>query len=354
MPDSFNILITAASRRVAMIRGFARALRGLGLRGQVQVCDTDELSPGLRFCDKSHIVPLSSSPDYIPAIMEICRREGIRLVVPTIDEELPILGRSKDGFEAIGVTVLVSDERTGIICNDKYLTARFFEENDFPFAETTLPGEVNFDSIEYPLFIKPRTGRGSIKAFPVRDERELRFFMDYVEDPVIQRYLEGVEYTIDALAGLDGRILSIVPRERIVIRSGVCDRGRTRRDPKLIALSRAILEKLGVVGPVNLQLKMRDGEAVFFEINPRFSGAIQLTVAAGADFFTTILREVLGEAPEPAIGDFKDGLLMMSYEESIFEENGLRRLPCVDAAALGAEEEAPARPRVVKAAGKRP
>ncbi len=322
MDNEINILITAASRRVAMIRGFSRAISELRLSGSVQVTDTDKMSPGLRFCDKSHIVPLSGAKDYIPTILDICKKEKIRLLIPTIDEELTLFGGYKKDFEAIGAIALVSDRNVGEICNDKYLTERFFRENTFPFAQTFLPKQIDYGSIKYPLFIKPRFGRGSVGVYPVRNETELRFFVDYIKTPVIQRYLHGKEYTVDVLAGLDGRILAVTPRERIVIRSGVCDRGKTYRNEELISISKTICEKLGVIGPVNLQCKIDKGKITFFEINPRFSGAIQLTVAAGSDFFTMILQEALGMNPEPVIGQFKDGLIMMSYEESVFEENG--------------------------------
>jgi len=82
-----------------------------------------------------------------------------------------------------------------------------------------------------------------------------------------------------------------------------------------------------VVGPVNMQCKASNGKITFFEINPRFSGAIQLTIASGADFFTMIIAEGMGLRPKPAIGDFKDNFLMLSYEESIFELNGAVAIP---------------------------
>ena len=276
----FNILITAASRRVAMIRGFATAMMEMGIDGSVQATDTDKNSPGLRFCDKFHLVPLSGSEDYISAILDICMKENIDLVVPTIDEELPLFGKNKKKFEDEGIIPLVSDELSDLICNDKYKTAQFFIDNHFPFAQTMLPDEIDFETIKYPLFIKPRVGRGSVKAFPVKNEKELRFFLEYVEDAVIQPFLEGAEYTIDVLAGLDGRILSVVPRERIVIRSGVCDRGRTCKDQKLMEVSKSICEKLEVVGPVNLQCMVKNQkkfiakpeaqEISFFELDEFF------------------------------------------------------------------------------------
>ena len=90
---NINILITAASRRVALVKNFVRAINNNGCRGRVIATDTDSLSPALYFTDSHHLVPLSSSPEYIPAIKEICKKEDITLVIPTIDEELPTFGR---------------------------------------------------------------------------------------------------------------------------------------------------------------------------------------------------------------------------------------------------------------------
>ncbi|MBF0170608.1 MAG: ATP-grasp domain-containing protein [Nitrospinae bacterium] len=323
-PRPMNILITAASRRVAMVKGFVKALADLGVPGAVHVTDTDPLSTGLRFAHKAHMVPFSDSPSYLPRLLEICQQEHIRLVVPTIDEELINFGSWKEEFVRNGAIPLVSDTTVGRICRDKFQTARWFGEHQFPFATTWLPGDIDPAKAKYPLFIKPRKGRGSVGAHMIKNERELRFFVDYVEDPVIQTYLHGSEFTVDVLAGLDGRILSVVPRQRMVIRSGVCDRGQTVMDKELIALCARICETMQVVGPVNLQLKKQRGKATFFEVNPRFSGAIQLTVAAGADFFRMIVEEALGRNPAPAVGAFKGGVLMMSYEDSLFELNGKR------------------------------
>jgi carbamoyl-phosphate synthase large subunit len=327
MSEDFNILITAASRRIALIRGFKRALADSPTGGKVWVTDYDRMAPGLRFADGYDIAPLSSSENYIPTLLDICRKRRIKMIIPSIDEELPLFGRHKKDFMDIGVIPLVSDERVGLICNDKSRTAAFFAGNGFPFAKTFHPDEVDPDSATYPLFIKPRSGRGSIGAHSVKDANELRFFRTYVADPVVQEYLEGREYTIDVLAGLDGRILSVVPRERLVIRSGVSDKAKTHRSMKLIGLCKTICERLGVVGPVNMQCKVNNGKITFFEINPRFSGAIQLTIASGADFFTMIVAEGMGQRPKPVIGDFKDNLLMLSYEDSLFELNGAAAIP---------------------------
>ena len=128
----------------------------------------------------------------------------------------------------------------------------------------------------------------------------------YVAAPVVQEYLDGPEFTLDVLCDFDGRPLSVVPRERVVIRAGVIDRGRhgQRSAADRTWRSRA-REVFAFAGPVNIQCRMVDGGPMVFEINPRFSGGIPLTIAAGADFPAMLVDLALGRRVAPAIGRFR-------------------------------------------------
>jgi len=218
----------------------------------------------------------------------------------------------------MGTRVVVSSARTGNICNDKYLTARFLSDKEIPFARTWLPSELNFPALEYPLFLKPRAGRGSVGAHPIYNERELRFFLDYVPEPIVQEFLYGKEFTIDLLADFSGKVISVVPRDRMVIRSGVTDRGQTLNHPGMINLAIRAAEALEIRGPANIQAKLDGDRATIFEVNPRFSGGIPLTIAAGADFPAWLIEMRCGRRVRPCIGKFIDGLVMACYEAAIF------------------------------------
>lgn len=316
-----NVLITAASRRVALIRTFREALRNSGNRGRIIACDVDPLSAGLSFCDSYELVPLSSAPNYIKSIKKLCKKENISLLISTIDEEIPLFGRHKSMFEKIGVKIPGVNEDVANICNDKYKTYLFFKKHGLPIAETYLPKEIKRIKPRFPLFIKPRMGRGAVGAFPVKNRKELDFFLEYVPNPVIQTFLPGKEYTIDVLCDFDGKVVSVVPRQRLVIRSGVSDRGRTHKNKRMIELAKKVATKLGIIGPANLQCKVYKNKTTFFEVNPRFSGAIQLTIKSGADFPKMILQ-MLNNEIDPCIGEFEDKLTMVSYEESIYHPSG--------------------------------
>jgi carbamoyl-phosphate synthase large subunit len=332
-----NVLITAASRRVPLVRAFRRALDDTG-GGTVIVTDVNPLSPAVYTADRAFRVSMASETGYVDEILAISAAAGVGLVIPTIDDELAALAAAAPRFAAAGIQVAVSAADTIAICNDKHATCRALAAKGIAAATSFLPGDVPTEP-QFPLFIKPRFGRGSVAAFAVRSARELAFFLDYVPQPVIESYLDGPEFTIDMLCDFSGRPLSIVPRERIVIRAGVTDRGRTTNDPRLIGLAVSCASALAFAGPVNIQCRMVGGRPIVFEINPRFSGGIPLTIAAGADFPRMLVELTRGRHVAPCIGRFRENVWITNYETAIFlEEPEIRLEPFERAAGSPIEE----------------
>ena len=330
-----NVLITAASRRVPLVQAFKHALVSLGVPGRVVVTDVNPLSPAVQVADRAFRVPLAHDPEYLPELLKICESERIGLIVPTIDDEVELFGAAREKFAELGTLAACSSQATAALCNDKYATWRHLAAAGIPAARTYLPKDLA-SKPPFPLFIKPRIGRGAVGAHRIRNKRELDFFVRYVDKPVIQEYLESPEYTIDVLCDLTGRPVHIVPRERVVIRAGVMDRGRTVKWPALIELAEQVCTAIPFIGAFNIQCRLREGWPAIFEINPRFSGGIPLTIAAGADFPKLLIMMALGIPVAPAVGDFKEGTWMTSYETSFFLDEKSLRLPvCEPRARMG-------------------
>lgn len=330
--NRLTVLITAASRRVPLVRAFRAALTRAGVQGRVVVTDINPLSPAVFEADCAYAMPLATDPSYIPELLALCDAERVGLAVPTIDDELPLFAAATPAFRRRGVLTAWSPPETARICNDKYLTSMHLAAHGIPVARAALPADRPGD-MALPLFIKPRGGRGGIGAFPVRSERELAFFSEYVPDPVVQEFLDGPEFTIDVMCDQNGDPLAIVPRERVVIRAGVSDRGRTVKSAALIDLAVRVCRALHFVGPLNIQCRIpgsarHAGQPVVFEINARFSGGIPLTIAAGADVPAMLVDLALGRPVAPRIGAFTDGLWMTNHETAIFiDDSQLASLP---------------------------
>jgi carbamoyl-phosphate synthase large subunit len=83
-------------------------------------------------------------------------------------------------------------------------------------------------------------------------------------------------------------------------------------------LSAAVAAVLPFAGAANIQCRIVDGVPMVFEINPRFSGGIPLTIEAGGDFPRYLIDLTLGRPVAPRIGQFRDELWMTNYETGFY------------------------------------
>jgi len=307
-----NFLFTSVGRRVQLIKYFRRW-------GRVISADIIPLAPAAHFTDKHYEIPRFSDEQYVPSLLDICRREKISGLIPLLEPEFPVLTAHRDLFASVGTTLILSSEEVLEICQDKYRTYRFFCSSDIRSPATYLPDEVNPSKCRFPLFIKPRSGMGSANTFRVNNKKELKFFLQYVPNPVVQEFIEGVEYTMDVLNDFTGKTIAVVPRERLEVRSGEVSKSRTVKDIELINLTTEVAEKLGGIGPLTVQaFKKAEGDVVFTEINPRFGGGVPLAIEAGINYPQLLARMIQEEEIEPLQNNFKDNFYMLRYDEALF------------------------------------
>lgn len=210
-----NITIIRTAVGGMMAVGFIKELKKNGIR--VVGTDCDPLSVGFYFCDKSYVVPNGQDPNFVREIIKIAKEEKANAIISGPEEELVCLSKNKKEIENAGSLLLVPDYGVVKICADKKITNQFFEKIGIQIPEIF----ENIDSAIFPCIIKPRFGRGSSGVFKAADKTELEFYLKKVENPVIQQFIAGEEYTIDIFADLEGEPLSIVPRLRVKIDSGI-------------------------------------------------------------------------------------------------------------------------------------
>ena len=312
----FNVLLTSVGRRVELVRGFRAAYRGLGLAGRIVATDIDELAPAFQVVDTPIRVPRIKDPRYLPKIIEICETQDISLVLPLIDPEIPVLSRHKVAIEQTGAKLGVVDLAATEISQDKWLAFEFFRRIGLPTPKSWLPDNLPSE-IEFPIFAKPRTGSAAENTFPIRNQRELEFFRDYVPNPIFQEFLPGPEITSDIVCGLDGRVLSVISRERIAVRGGEAIKAVTIHDERIRDACHEIAKELPAVGPITAQCMMKDGVPHFIEINARLGGGIPLAIAAGVDVPALLLADAANLTTEIAT-EYQAGLYMTRCDESFF------------------------------------
>lgn len=314
-----NVLILSCGRRVELTKCFIEAKKNLGIKGNVVCCDASETAPALFFADKKYQVPRIDSGEYVESIIDICSKENISLIVPTIDTELSLLAENKEYIEdKTNAKVLISNEKCITICQDKILSALFFADNNFGVPKTLDKEALESGDYTFPLFIKPKNGSSSINAYKIENKKELDFFYDYIKEPIVQECVKGIEYTVDVFLDFDSNIISCVPRQRLAIRSGEILKGVIDMNEDIINDVNKVISLLKPIGHITVQgFWGQDKVFRYIEINPRFGGGAPMAIKAGADSCRWLYMLLTGQKIEKDSINVKDNALFVRFDDSI-------------------------------------
>ena len=303
--SELGVLLTGVGKRYDIVSAFAQ-------HATVVAADPNPLAPAQYAAHHRRAVPRIDDPAYVPALSALCNEFSVGAVVPLTDLDLEVLAHARAAGE---LPAFVPDAEIARATFDKYEAHRLLTRLGLPSPPTVLPGE----SVEsYPVMIKPRQGSGARSIHRADDERAAEFFVDYVKEPtMVQRFMDGPEFSIDCLSDLSGRCLNAIPRTMIESRGGESIKGTVLAVPELIDLGRRLVEALGVRGPCTVQV-FRDAEIGYgiTDVNTRFGGAFPGPMYAalpGRTYPELIVRMARGEQIDSHVGEFRAGVTFTRY-----------------------------------------
>jgi carbamoyl-phosphate synthase large subunit len=316
-----TILISSAGRRVELIRCFRDGAARIGIGLRVLAVDVDPpMSAACQMADLAIRVPRCGRAEFIEDLLEICARQGVDLVVPTIDPELEPLSAQAARFREIDVDVAVAAPEVVRLARDKLRTAHFLASRGVPAPRSGRLDEVMAepDAWPWPLMLKPRAGSSSVGIRILSSPHQLAE-LGGSRDYLAQELLRGDEYTVNMFFDRAGRLRCAIPHLRCEVRAGEVSKGITRRHPELERVAWALGESLpGACGALCFQAIVdAAGRPVVFELNARFGGGYPLAHRSGARFAQWLLEETTGRQPS-AHNDWQDGILMLRYDHAVF------------------------------------
>ncbi len=310
-----NILITCAGRRTYTVKIFKEALLG---RGQTFACDSSAGAPALQEADRAFLVPQTDADGYIETLLSLCREYKIKVLIPALEPELPLLARHRARFLEIGTFPLVSSLKVIDTCYDKLRTANFLDRAGLAVPKTFLSVReatqaIQRGEVQWPLIIKPRWGVSSICLGYAHDTTELELLYRLTQrqlartviadvsrsDPqrsiLIQEHLKGSEYGLDVINDLNGRYVCTLVKKKLRMWAGQTDRAVTVRNSALEHLGRVIGESLGHYGLLDCDAFVTAEGCCAIDINPRIGGGYPFSHVAGANFPAALVAWVSGE-----------------------------------------------------------
>jgi carbamoyl-phosphate synthase large subunit len=312
-----NVLILAAGRRVELVQAFQAELSARLPGAGVFATDLrPELSSACQVADRAFALPRVDDASYADALLRLCEKNQIGLVVPTIDTELLLLAAERARFEAHGVHLAISDFALISDCRDKRRTAALFEG-----IGIGSPKIYPRDAVRFPAFAKPYDGSSSIGAVALLSAESLTPALLADEKLMFMEFIgpDHVEYTVDAYYDRTGTLTCLVPRQRLEVRSGEVSKGVTRGGQLYDFLLPRLARVSGGRGCLTIQLFVNHQERTCagIEINPRFGGGFPLTHAAGAAYPGWLIDEYLLDRKLEFFDGWKRNLLMLRYDAKV-------------------------------------
>lgn len=320
-----NYLMLSVGRRGELLKDFRQSIAE---GSKLVATDLSPYAPAIYYADKQYLVPRIEDPKYIDTILEICKAEHIHAVTTFIDPEIEVLAHNRDKFTAIGVEVLAPYEETAKLCFNKYLMFQHLKAHGIPTVMTWGTLE-EFDEareagmVDFPVFVKPRTGSGSVGARRVYSHEILAESMN--EDPslIIQELMDCEDLDADVyIDTITHEAVAAFSKRKLETRIGGASKTISFKDEKLFAFIAEIVKTLKFNGPVDMDFFYRDGQYYLSEVNPRFGGAYLHAYGAGVDFIKLIENNLKGEANVPNFGDYEEGVVMMMYDSVVIKKPG--------------------------------
>jgi carbamoyl-phosphate synthase large subunit len=277
----------------------AQSFRALGYEAVMVNCNPETVSTDYDTSDRLYFEPLG-----LEEVLAVCEREQPDGVAIQFGGQTPLKlarGLEAAGYPIIGtpfdaVDLAEDRERFGALLNRLGIRCP-----EWGIARTTAEARTIAGRIGFPVLIRPSYvlgGRAMRVCYSPGD-------LGAIESPVlIDRFIESaLEIDVDAVS--DGRETYVGAVMQHVEEAGVHSGDSacvlpapslsTARDAEIRSIVRTLAQALGVVGLINVQLAVVDGNVYVLEANPRASRTVPFaSKATGVNLVEAACRVMAG------------------------------------------------------------
>lgn len=292
-----NVLVTGTGGRsvgAGILHSLLFADKEVAKRWNIIAADADSFAWGLYKTEQHVILPFANSIEYLPAVHKAIKDFDIHAIVPGTEPETVLFANRQDEFEK--VHIICNRKELMLLMMNKEELVKSFQENGINYIETFRieQKKMAFKKYDYPFILKRIIGTGGSRGLQIIiTEDELNRSIEQIDNPenyCIQPYIGNAdnEYTIGVLSDKDGKVAdSIVLKRKLIGLSLLSSRkigdisydistgysqGFIIKHPEIQKFCENLAIKYNSVGPLNIQLRVHNGEFYVFDFHPRFSG----------------------------------------------------------------------------------
>jgi carbamoyl-phosphate synthase large subunit len=298
-------------------------------------CNPETVSTDYDTSDRLYFEPLTAEDvleilrveqqagELVGVIVQFGGQTPLKLAQALEDAGIPILGTSPDAID-------LAEDRERFA---KLVSKLKLKQPENGIARSRDEAAAVAARIGYPVLLRPSYVLGGRAMEIVDSEAQLD---DYIatavnvsgDSPVlIDQYLrDAIECDVDALCdGTEVRIAGVMQHiEEAGVHSGdsACTLPPYSLPPEIIAemerQAESLAHALGVVGLMNIQFAVKDGQVYLIEVNPRASRTVPFVAKAIGQPVAKIAARVMAGEPLSNFPPFKRDLPYMAVKEAVF------------------------------------
>jgi len=323
--QNFTIAVTGLNATdnpgpgISVIRGLRHNPQ---FRGRIVGLAYDGLDPGIYahdIVDDVFLIPYpSQGVDALWERLEYIRNQtGMRVVIPTLDAELPSFMALEKRLHAAGVgSFFCTEEQFRLRSKDRL--AQLGEQAGIPVPKTRVVSDVEalysvHEEVPYPFFVKglyygatlARSVDEAIAAFH-------KVVSQWGAPVIVQQAVWGDELDVVAVGdGRGGLVGAVTMKKTFVTDKGKGWAGVVIKDPNVLELTRRFVQHTRWRGPCEVEVvKGREGSYHLFEVNPRFPAWTYLSAGAGVNLPQAVVNLAAG-LPQETLGEAKAGTMFV-------------------------------------------
>ena len=315
-----NIMICSAGRHYKIVKNIKSTVG----EGVVVVTTNNSTVPAPYCADFAYKICNITAPQYIDVLLSICKKHDINGIMSMLDEEAEILAQNREKFNALGVMVFAPNVESAKICFDKQYMHDYLVKNNINTI-LTCDNLEDFDNllrngkISFPVFIKPKSGCGSVGAEKIDEYKHLREKMLTTNvDMIIQEYCDGEDIDADVyIDAINHNVVTIFSKKKL--RKGI---GGANATISYIdeALQEFIIEAMKIFtfyGTINIDLFYKNGKYYLSEINPRYGAGNLHAYDCGVDFAKYMVNNMNNVENDINIAPYQKDKVMIKYEDTL-------------------------------------
>ena len=292
-----NILFLGAGKRVSMASIFINnnfEVYSYEIEKNVPISTLAKIIIGKKWSDK----------DILENILTNCIDKQIDLIIPFQDAAIELCDPLSKHFKVLG-----SRKKVAEICHNKKEFEKYILTN---FA--SIYPLIDSETKEY--IYKPIFGfgsRGIIRSKELNQDDK---------NKVVQKFIDGIEYSVDCYSNKNGVFVDGVSRIRLEVCCGEVSKSETVYDLDLLNICQKICNDLKIVGPSNFQfIKEKETNKIYIiEINCRFGGGATFSYKSGLDYINLINNDYFGEPLTYEKNSWKKNMILNRYYQDFVYE----------------------------------